>query len=155
MAQEKVQVKRRVKAAYERKRVKTEIKDKSLTQQSHLKRANINHIMKNYEKTGLLPVTTAKPVYGDTPVGDYHSALNLIREAEQTFMQVPAEIRAKFDNDAGKFLDFVNNPENEEELIKLGLAEAKAIVTREGVEVEQETPKAAPEATQETEKTTE
>lgn len=142
MAQEQVQKKvkqRRVKSALERKRVKTQNKDKSLTQQSHAKRANINNIMAQYERTGLLPVVKAKPVYGDAPVGDYHAALNLILAAEQQFMSLPAELRSKFDNDAGKFLDFVNNEENLEEMREMGLAEPEIIEEPVQVQVVGET----------------
>lgn len=143
MAQEQVQKKvktRRVKSALERKRVKTVIKDESLTQQSHAKRANINNIMKEYGKTGLLPIVKAKPVYGDTPVGDYHAALNFIRQAEQQFMQLPAELRTEFDNDAGKFLDFINDDENIEKAREMGLAEPEIIEEPIQVEVVGDTP---------------
>ena len=60
---------------------------------------------------------------------DYHTAMNQIRQADADFMQLPAEVRARFDNDAGTFLDFFNNPDNYEEARKLGFlapTEAKA-----------------------------
>lgn len=37
-------------------------------------------------------------------------------------MALPAQVRAKFSNDAAEFLDFVQNPKNADELVAMGLA---------------------------------
>ena len=96
----------------------------SMTEQSHLKACDINNIMKRYEKTGLLDhVNTYGGNYGDfTFAEDYHTSLNKILAADEMFMSIPAEIRAKFANDPAEFLNFVHDPSNAEELVKLGLA---------------------------------
>lgn len=64
--------------------------------------------------------------YGDfSNITDYRSALDQIAIAEDSFMQLPAVVRSRFDNDPGYFLDFTSNPENEDEMIKMGLIAPK------------------------------
>lgn len=70
---------------------------------------------------------SANPIYGDftnTPAS-YHEALNIVTQAKQSFMQLDAHTRAKFENDPGVFFEFVNNPENAQALIDMGLAIAR------------------------------
>ena len=69
--------------------------------------ADVNNIMKRFEKTGLIDhVATYQGQYGDftTSVEDYHGALNLALRAEAMFASLPAKVRRHFDNDPGKFL---------------------------------------------------
>jgi len=94
------------------------------TKQSFAEESNINVIMKKYEKTGLLDhLNTHEGNYGNfIGYADYHSSMNAIREAGEAFMTIPAGVRAKFGNDPALFLEFVQNPDNKEEMIKMGLA---------------------------------
>lgn len=82
----------------------------------------IQNILNRYAKTGAVNVNLASPRYGDfSSVGDYQQALNLMINAESMFSSLPADIRKKFSNDPVEFLEFVNNEENREEAISLGL----------------------------------
>jgi len=94
------------------------------TKQADLKESDINFIMKRYEKTGQVPEPFYKnPVYGDfSEVPDFQEALNIVNRARDQFYGLEASVRSKFDNDPAKFLAFVNDPNNQEELIKMGLA---------------------------------
>lgn len=94
------------------------------TKQSFANESNINIIMKKYEKTGLIDhLNQFEGKYGDfIAYQDYHSSMNLIREAGEAFMTIPATVRAKFENDPAKFLEFAQNPENHDELVEMGLA---------------------------------
>ena len=85
--------------------------------------------MAKYEKTGLLAhVNRHKGNYGDfMQATDYHSAMNQIIAAGEAFMTVPASIRARCENDPGKFLEFVQNPDNEAEMRELGLLPARLV----------------------------
>ena len=67
----------------------------------------------------------AQPMFGDfTDIpSSYHEALNVVTRAKQNFMLLDAKLRARFDNDPGQFVEFVSNPENKDECIKLGLIE--------------------------------
>lgn len=96
------------------------------TKQSFAEESNINLIMKKYEKTGMLDhFNRFQGHYGsfiDAP--DYHTSMNAIRAAGEMFMEIPATIRAKFDNDPAIFLAFVQDEANTEEMVKMGLAKA-------------------------------
>lgn len=99
----------------------------SLTVQSSAEECDINTIVNKFLRTGEMPDETAKPRYGDFTgaVNNYHDALNLIIEADEAFMQLPAKIRARFDNDAGQYVDFFNDPKNRAEAEELGLIQPR------------------------------
>lgn len=117
-----------MRSAYSKKeRVQLVNEEDSLTKQSFQNECNINSIMKKWERSGVLPHSrSSQPCYGDfSNVTDFQSALNAVSDAQDVFMQLPAQLRARFDNDPACFLDFVDNPSNMEEMISLGLAERK------------------------------
>ena len=96
--------------------------DATLAQQHFKDECDINNILRQFNVTGLLPETPLSPRYGDfTGIGDYHTALNRVIAAEHEFMALPAQIRSRFDNDPAKLIDFLENQENKDEAIKLGL----------------------------------
>lgn len=101
----------------------------SLTVQADVEQSDINNIVRQFGITHELPYGVAVPTFDDfsDAPNDYHQAMNFIREANSTFMEFPAELRARFDNDAGSFLDFVNEPSNYDEAISLGLVPPKDI----------------------------
>lgn len=96
--------------------------DASRTQQHFKDETDINNILRQFNVTGLLPQKAMSPRYGDfTGVGDYQTALNQVIAAEGEFMTLPAQLRAKFNNDPQELIEFLNNPENIDEARKLGL----------------------------------
>lgn len=97
---------------------------KSRTKQAFKDEVDINEILRKHEK-GLLTdhLNEHQGQYGDFIIaGDFHSHMNLIKEAENAFMTIPAEIRAKFNNDPAEFLAFAQDPEKLDEMRKMGLA---------------------------------
>lgn len=94
-----------------------------LTKQAFRDESNINNIMAKYKTTGLIDhVSKHAGNYGDyTDVVDYQTAMNTVIAAQDMFMSIPSNIRARFGNDPGQFLEFVSNPDNREEMAKLGL----------------------------------
>ena len=69
-----------------------------------------------------MPSNVRTPQYGDfIEATDYHTALNAVRAADAAFMELPADIRTRFNNDAGAFVDFVSDDSNRAEAEKLGL----------------------------------
>lgn len=98
----------------------------SLTKQAMKSESDINNIMAKYAKTGIIShLSNHQGQYGDfSEVTDYHTALNQMIEAESSFASLPSGVRAEFDNNPGKFLDFVHDPANEEKMIEMGLAYA-------------------------------
>ena len=59
--------------------------------------------------------------YGDfTDALGFQEAQNVIAEAASMFETVPAQIREQFDNDPAKFLDFIQDDANREEMEEMG-----------------------------------
>lgn len=98
----------------------------SKTKQSFREESNINLIMAKYTKTGLIDhVNKHGGQYKDMPTEtDFHASMSVVAEANSMFEELPAAIRAEFENDTGKFLDFVTDPENSDALVEMGLANA-------------------------------
>lgn len=107
--------------------------DPGLTKQSDAKDSDINNILKKWEKTGALPdMIVREPRYGDfSNVTDYQEALHIVRHAEEQFISLDAHIRNRFDNDPAKFLEFVQDPKNEDEMENLGLLKPEAVERRQ------------------------
>lgn len=103
----------------------------SLTKQSEAEACDINNIMKKYEATGLLPDSSGRqPYYGDfSTMETFQEALHIVSEANSVFHSLPAEIRAKFQNDPAQFLGFIEKSSQTQdgvkELVDLGLAVEK------------------------------
>jgi len=101
--------------------------DASLAQQHFKDEVDINNILRQFNITGLLPEQTLSPKYGDfTGIGDYHSALNKVLAAEEEFLSLPAELRARFANDPANLIAFLDDENNRPEAINLGLVDAEA-----------------------------
>lgn len=97
--------------------------DPSLAIQSQKDDADINTIVRNFGITGKMPENVRLPSYGDFEfVGSYQDALHAVREADASFMQLPADVRSKFENNPQRFLEFVSDPANADEMRNLGLA---------------------------------
>lgn len=112
-----------------RKRVQIDCSKPKLTDQSYKKSADINNIMLQYSRTGLLPQVKEKIArYVDnTDVLPLEIAHDKIREARTLFMQLPSDIRKLMDNDPTKLVSFIQNPENADILIKKGVLEKKQV----------------------------
>lgn len=94
------------------------------TRQSAKAECDINNIMSRFQKTGVFDFTTRKlPSYGDVTGVQFDSAMQLISEARAMFGDLPASVRAEFDNDPAAFLDFASDPANADALVEMGLAE--------------------------------
>lgn len=96
----------------------------SKTIQSQKDASDINNIVKKYRPGELLAESEAAiKQYGDfTIINEFDEAQNVVAKAKQSFDQLPATIREKFNNNPGEFFEFATNPANNEELVKLGLA---------------------------------
>lgn len=105
------------------KRVQLQFKGKGRTKQSHKDECDVNKIIKQFHKTGMISHARTHRGFYDDFIGatDYKSALDMIREADEMFMTIPSTIRKQFDNDPAKFLDFVQDPDNREEMQAMGL----------------------------------
>jgi len=72
-----------------------------------------------------MPQVANPPMYGDfTGIFDFQTAQNAVIHAKQQFMELPAKLRARFDNSPQKLLEFLDDPENRNEAEFLGLVQA-------------------------------
>jgi len=97
--------------------------DPTKTDQSQKAAADINEIVRQFAVTGNLPQMPLPEHYGDFTnlQGDYRTMLEAVRNAESEFMDLPAELRARFQNDPAQLIDFVYNESNRAEAQTLGL----------------------------------
>jgi phage internal scaffolding protein len=117
--------------------------DASLAQQHYKEECDINTILQKFNITGLLPEQPLSPRYGDfTGIGDYHTAMNRVIAVQDEFEALPAQIRARFDNDPAQLIEFLENSDNRPEAEKLGLVDKAAA---EDVEAAKTTPEKAAE----------
>lgn len=98
--------------------------DESLTHQEFKDECDINTIIDRFG-IGENPITEQKWVtnvdIADAP-DDYMSVMNQLNEARDQFMSLPAKVRTQFENDPAKFVDFVSNSDNVDDMIRMGLA---------------------------------
>ncbi|AXH73710.1 MAG: internal scaffolding protein [Microviridae sp.] len=97
----------------------------SLTRQEFADECDINKLMAQYEKTGILPANMNNdvPRYLDVvDVPNLQEALTLLADSTTAFMALPATVRREFDNDAVKFVQFAQDPENLAQMRTWGLA---------------------------------
>lgn len=115
-----------LKKTRERKRLQLVFPDDGLTQQNFQEETDINNIMAKFAKTGLVEhVNRIAGSYGDfTTVQDYQLHLDQVMAADAAFMQLPAAIRRRFDNDPAHLLAFIQDPKNRDEAVSLGLVKA-------------------------------
>lgn len=106
-------------------RVQLLCEESSRAKQSMSAECDINLIMDKYARDGLVAhLNTHQGSYGDLPgVVDYHDALNAVISAKEAFDTLPSKIRSRFDNEPAKFLAFVNDDANLDEMAELGLIE--------------------------------
>lgn len=98
--------------------------DPSLTVQSDAADADINTIVSRFGIGAEMPLSVNMPSYQDfEDVFDYQTAQNVLIQARDAFMSLPAKVRSRFDNDPHEFMQFVYDPANGDELIALGLRE--------------------------------
>lgn len=93
------------------------------TSQSAKAECDINSIMRRVEKTGQLThISAAIAQYRDVSgLEDLHGMMNAVADANSLFEELPAEIRKLCHHNPRNFLPFIDNPENNEQCIKLGL----------------------------------
>lgn len=79
----------------------------SLTKQQFKEECDVNNIVRRFDQDGIvMQFARGTPAYMDvSEVGDYRSALERVRLANEFFMQLPAKVRARFSNDPAVYID--------------------------------------------------
>lgn len=100
----------------------------SLTVKSDKEDADINTIVRRFGLTGQIPSNVRVPLSADfIDVVDFKDAMNAIRSAQESFAEMPAEVRKRFNNDPELFVAYCTEVKdgqlaNLEDMRKLGLA---------------------------------
>lgn len=93
--------------------------------QSFKDECDINNIMRRFQVTGeVTHLNQRPPMFGEVPDIDFAGAMSIVVDARERFQQLPATIRDRFNNDPGRLLEFIQNPDNREEGIRLGILQA-------------------------------
>lgn len=109
-------------------------KDEDMAQQSHQEECDINTIVARFGLTGEIPVNYRPPLMEDfEEVFDFQAAMNAVRKAEEQFMQLPWNVRRRFNDDPARLIAFLDDPVNRKEAIELGILEKPPEVAREAV----------------------
>lgn len=105
------------------KRVPFKCSKPSRTKQSFRDECDINSIMSKWQKHGVLThLNRFEGSYGDfISAEDYHTSMNQCVAANDAFMSLPSKLRERFLNDPARFLSFVQDPGNRDEMMELGL----------------------------------
>lgn len=110
----------------------------SMTKQADAEAADINNIMRNYNRNGFATPEDLKQRIGQyadvTAHVDYNQALNLVREADALFADLPAHVRSAFDNDPSNLVMALHDETRVPELRELGIYEPKTEPAVEGKE---------------------
>lgn len=92
------------------------------TVQSEKDNCDINVIVRRFGVTGVLPQRPLDPMFADfSEVGDFRSAMDAVRAAQESFDGLPAEVRRRFHNSPNELIEFVSVADNYDEALKLGL----------------------------------
>lgn len=111
----------------------TSCPEETLTQQQYRDECDINTILERFGITGELPTNVRQPIMADfIDALDYKDAMNAVRAANEAFMEMPAGVRARFENNPHLFVEFFSREENREEGVRLGLIEPQQSIPKEG-----------------------
>lgn len=131
----------------DRRRVQIKFNKRTPTKQSFKDECDINNIMATYAKTGSTSHLNRKqPQYGYASGHDFAQSMRIVTQANADFAALPSEVRSRFANDPGQFLNFVQDPDNLEEMADLGLLneEASQRLSDATTAAEQQLPPAKP-----------
>ena len=100
------------------------IVDVKETEQHHRDNVDLNVMAERMGITdpNTLPVQVDPRAFGDVPEGlDLRYVLDESRRVQETFSQLPAEIKDRFANDPARLWKFLQDEKNDEEAVRIGL----------------------------------
>lgn len=100
----------------------------TMTQQHFKDECDVNYIVRNFLRTGVLPVTRGQGQYFDVSAAtDYKDACNRIITVNDWFSNLPSATRAEFNNDPGILLEVLDraSPDDITRLKKFGFLSEK------------------------------
>ncbi|UOF82671.1 scaffold protein [Microviridae sp.] len=107
----------------------------SKTHQSFAEECDINTIVRKFGVGVPMPVTSQMPVSGDfTDIKNFQDAMERVVQAREAFMELPADVRARFGNEPAALIAFLDDGRNKEEAVRLGIIPKPVEVTRDVVQ---------------------
>lgn len=109
--------------AFERELTDVDTGSESMVQQQFAEDADINVIVRRFGLSDTVPPQALDPRYfGDLgEIPDLGTALRLVKDAQDKFNALPVDLRNRFQNSPALLWNFVNDPRNAEESVRLGL----------------------------------
>lgn len=104
-------------------RVSPDPGDRSRAKQSFKDDCDINLIVKRHAQTGMWDhLANTTPTYGDNSAAvDLQEAFQSVKDAEEAFRQLPAEVRAVVNHDPVRFLEALSDEDDFAFLVDAGL----------------------------------
>ncbi len=107
-----------------KKRQQIHFPEHGRTKQAMQAECDINNIMAKYQRTGMIDFVNKHAAhYGDCTAIDFQKSMQTVITMREMFSELTSSVRKRFDNDPEKFLNFMENAENRQEAIQLGLIE--------------------------------
>lgn len=104
-------------------RVQLDCGSELITEQWHKSECDINTILKQYQKTGIIAhINKSHGEYADLPDQmDFQAALALVQEASSAFSTLPSVVRDRFNNSPASFLLALRDPSQRAYLEEVGV----------------------------------
>ena len=100
----------------------------SMTQQQFREEVDINTIVERVRRSGVMPPMTKQPYFLAMPSQSFQEMQNFLIDARTTFAALPSRVRDRFNNDPYQLVRFVEDSNNRDEAVKLGLIQPPAEV---------------------------
>jgi hypothetical protein len=118
-------------------RVRFKCEGESITEQSHKDECDMNYILRDYSKTGLIRHAHKNAGrYDDVSSVDFQHAMDVVADAKSMFESLPALVRAEFNQDVKQFLDFARDPNNAVKMQEMGITPGIDGIDSRGVKIE-------------------
>lgn len=92
------------------------------TEQHHKKECDVNEIIKKYDRDGIIThVSRFEGRFGDMTGADFKAMQDKVANAKSMFSALPADVRKFFANQPSNLLEFMEDPNNRDKAIELGL----------------------------------
>jgi hypothetical protein len=92
------------------------------TEQAHKQECDMNYILRDYQRTGLLKhAKKYEGSYDDVSDIDYERSMMIVADVNSMFEGLPSSERKRFDNNPAKFLAYAQNEVNRKELEERGI----------------------------------
>ena len=87
-------------------------------EQQHKELTSMRSILDRANRGALTLGTKNKPGFCDFTGSDYTRSKNIVADAKSAFEKLPSNLRERFHNNPGEFMDYVADPNNRDDMIE-------------------------------------